>query len=101
MEKFKSLGIFAAQGTSALTATRRRDCGRRSHPQTRSTSRTTGSPPGSHRCRPYAGRVLLKAVVVRPGLIGWNPISRTHTLEQMLEEIGEPVYRWKRKEVVE
>lgn len=38
---------------------------------------------------------------VRPGLIDWNPISRTHTLEQMLEEIGEPVYRWKRKEVVE
>lgn len=43
----------------------------------------------------------LKAVVVRPGLIDWNPISRTHTLEQMLTEIGEPVYRWKRKEVVE
>lgn len=43
----------------------------------------------------------LKAVLVRPGLIDWNPISRTHTLEQMLEEIGEPVYRWKRKEVVE
>lgn len=40
----------------------------------------------------------LKAVVVRPGLIDWNPISRTHTLEQMLTEIGEPVYRWKRKE---
>jgi hypothetical protein len=43
----------------------------------------------------------LKAVVVRPGLIDWNPISRTHTLEQMLTEIGEPLYRWKRKEVVE
>ena len=43
----------------------------------------------------------LKAVVVRPGLIDWNPISRTHTLEQMLIEIGEAVYRWKRKEVVE
>ena len=38
--------------------------------------------------------------LVRPGLIDWNPISRTHTLEQMLEEIGEPVCRWKRKEVV-
>ena len=38
---------------------------------------------------------------VRPSLIDWNPISRTHTLEQMLEEIGELVYRWKRKEVVE
>ena len=38
------LGTFAAQGTSALTATRRRDCGRRSRPQTRSTSRTTGPP---------------------------------------------------------
>jgi hypothetical protein len=43
----------------------------------------------------------LKAVLVRPGLIDWNVISRSHTLEQMLEEIGEPVYRWKRKEVVE
>lgn len=30
------LGTFAAQGTSALTATRRRDCGLRSRPQTRS-----------------------------------------------------------------
>ena len=53
----------------------------------------------------YLSRLLdalgLKAVVVRPGLIDWNPISRTHTLEQMLIEIGEPVYRWKRKEVVE
>lgn len=39
--------------------------------------------------------------VVRPGLIEWNLISRSHTLEQMLEEIGELVYRWKRKEVVE
>ena len=29
-------GTFAAQGTSALTATRRRDCGRRSRPQARS-----------------------------------------------------------------
>ena len=43
----------------------------------------------------------LKAVLVRPGLIDWNVISRSHTLEQMLEDIGEPVYRWKRKEVVE
>lgn len=38
------LGTFAAQGTSALTATHRRDCGRRSRPQTRSTSRTNGMP---------------------------------------------------------
>ena len=30
------LSTFVAQGTSALTATRRRDCGRRSRPQTRS-----------------------------------------------------------------
>lgn len=42
-----------------------------------------------------------KQFSVKTGLIDWNPISRTHTLEQMLEEIGEPVYRWKRKEVVE
>lgn len=33
-------GTFAAQGTSALIATRRRDCGRRSRPRTRSSSRT-------------------------------------------------------------
>ena len=38
------LSTFVAQGTSALTATRRRDCGRRSRPQTRSTSRTIGPP---------------------------------------------------------
>ena len=38
------LSTFVAQGTSALTATRRRDCGRRSRPQTRSTSRTMGLP---------------------------------------------------------
>ena len=38
------LSTFVAQGTSALTATHRRDCGRRSRPQTRSTSRTTGPP---------------------------------------------------------
>lgn len=40
----------------------------------------------------------LKAVLVRPCLIDWNVISHSHTLEQMLEEIGEPVYRWKRKD---
>ena len=40
----QSLGTFAAQGTSALIATRRRDCGRRSRPQTRSTSRAIGPP---------------------------------------------------------
>ena len=40
----------------------------------------------------------MRAVIVRPGQVNWNPISRTHTMEQMLEEIGEPVYRWKRRE---
>lgn len=40
----QSLGTFAAQGTSALIATHRRDCGRRSCPQTRSTSRKIGLP---------------------------------------------------------
>ena len=53
----------------------------------------------------YLAKVMtslgMRAVIVRPGLVKWNPISRTHTLEQMLTEIGEPVYRWKRKEVVE
>lgn len=39
-----------------------------------------------------------KAVLTRPGLAGWNEYSRSHTLEQMLLEIGEPVYRWHRKE---
>ena len=40
----RPLGTFVAQGTSAFTATRRRDCGRQSRPQTRSTSRTIGLP---------------------------------------------------------
>ena len=43
----------------------------------------------------YLARLLeafgLKAVIVRPGLEGWNAISYTMTLEQMLESIGEPV----------
>ncbi len=50
----------------------------------------------------YLSRLLdalsLKAIIVRPSLDGWNSISQTHTLEQMLIEIGEPVYRWHRKE---
>jgi hypothetical protein len=41
----------------------------------------------------------LKAIIVRPGLDGWNAISYTMTLEQMLESIGEPVKNWRRKEV--
>ena len=40
----QSLGFSVPQRTSALTATHRRDCGRRSRPQTRSTSRTIGPP---------------------------------------------------------
>ena len=39
----------------------------------------------------------LKAIVVRPGLPGWNAISRTKTMDVILESIGEPVYRWHRK----
>ena len=39
----------------------------------------------------------LKAVIVRPCLEGWNEISYTMTLEQMLESIGEPVKNWRRK----
>ena len=50
----------------------------------------------------YLSRFLdalsLKAIIVRPSLDGWNSISQTHTLEQMLLEIGEPVYRRHRKE---
>ena len=30
-----------------------------------------------------------------------NAISRKHTLDQLLEEIGEPVYRYQRKESVQ
>ena len=48
------LGTFAAQGTSALTATRRRDCGRRSRPQTRSSPRTNGLPAAPVCSRPAA-----------------------------------------------
>ena len=40
----------------------------------------------------------LKAAIVRPGLIDWNTISRTRTLEDMRTSIGETVYRWHRKE---
>ena len=51
----------------------------------------------------YLARLLeafgLKAVIVRPGLDGWNAISYTMTLEQMLESIGEPVKNWRKKEV--
>ena len=32
----------------------------------------------------------LKAIIVRPGLDGWNAISRKRHLEDMLAEIGEP-----------
>ena len=39
----------------------------------------------------------LKAVIARPGLEGWNAISYTMTLEQMLESIGEPVKNWRKK----
>ena len=49
----------------------------------------------------FPDRIRLEPGLFHIGFIDWNPISRTHTLEQMLEEIGEPVYRWKRKEVVE
>ena len=42
----------------------------------------------------YLERLLealgLKAVIIRPGLDGWNAISRKRTLEDMLAEIGEP-----------
>ena len=42
----------------------------------------------------YLERLLealgLKAVIVRPGLDGWNAISRKGCLEDMLIEIGEP-----------
>ena len=50
----------------------------------------------------YLTRILnaigYKAILTRPGLPGWNEYSRSHTLEQMLIEIGEPVYRWHPKE---
>ena len=49
----------------------------------------------------YLARLLeafgLKAIIVRPGLEGWNAISYTMTLEQMLESIGEPVKNWRKK----
>jgi putative component of toxin-antitoxin plasmid stabilization module len=52
----------------------------------------------------YLTRILnaigFKAILTRPGLPGWNEYSRSHTLEQMLLEIGEPVYRWHPKEEV-
>jgi len=42
----------------------------------------------------YLERLLealeLKAIIIRPGLDGWNAISRKRCLEDMLIEIGEP-----------
>ena len=40
---------------------------------------------------------LLPCPALRPGLDGWNAISYTMTLDQMLESIGEPVKNWRRK----
>ena len=51
----------------------------------------------------YLARLLeafgLKAIIVRPGLEGWNKHSLNMNLEEMLVSIGEPVKRWRRKEV--
>ena len=38
-----------------------------------------------------------KAIIVRPGLEGWNKHSLNMNLEEMLVAIGEPVKRWRRK----
>ena len=50
----------------------------------------------------YLARLLeafgLKAIIVRPGLEGWNKHSLNMNLEEMLVSIGEPVKRWRRKE---
>lgn len=50
----------------------------------------------------YLARLLeafgLKAIIVRPGLEGWNKHSLNMNLEEMLVAIGEPVKRWRRKE---
>ena len=50
----------------------------------------------------YLARLLeafgLKAIIVRPGLEGWNKHSLSMNLEEMLVAIGEPVKRWRRKE---
>ena len=35
------------------------------------------------------GMLELKAIIIRPGLDGWNAISRKMCLEDMLIEIGE------------
>ena len=49
----------------------------------------------------YLARLLeafgLKAIIVRPGLEGWNKHSLNMNLEEMLVAIGEPVKRWRRK----
>ena len=60
------LGTFAARGTSALTATHRRDCGRRGRPQTRSSPRTNGLPaaPVCPRPAPCPRTFRVKAVTV-------------------------------------
>ena len=62
----QSLGTFAAQGTSAFTATHRRDCGRRSRPQTRSSPRTIGPPAAPVCSRPAPASAQM------PGQAGHN-----------------------------
>jgi len=62
------LSTFAAQGTSALTATRRRDCGRRSRPQTRSSSRTHWPARGARLFQ--TGALLAHRCPVKPGMTG-------------------------------
>jgi hypothetical protein len=38
------------------------------------------------------------AIIIRPGLDGWNAISRKRCLEDMLIEIGEPGRGYVKKE---
>ena len=49
----------------------------------------------------YLARLLeafaLKAIIVRPGLEGWNKHSLNMNLEEMLISIGEPVKNWRKK----
>ena len=74
------LSTFAAQGTSALTATRRRDCCRRSRPQTRSSARTNGLP-----AAPVCSRPASCSITLSPsGFSSFSPGRRCKRLLRLL-----------------
>ena len=71
------LSNFAAQGTFALTATRQRDCGRRSRPQTRSTS---------HAIDPPAAQIAMFPAMVNPVLNGEDSPRPENSIQPFIDQ---------------